>query len=144
MTISTKNPPTSFSLRRLFLHLSANPNLPFSTNDAFLISNSTIIFLLLLSPSLLFLYCGTDCRSFIRSLSQLKGHAGGVRKQTHTHTLKDMGCRARWVTAASRPRVKSLWRDARLSYALNRHSDRLQDTKRKSEAVERAGALSFI
>lgn len=85
MTISTKNPPTSFSLRLLFLHLSANPNLLFSSNDAFLISNSTIIFLLL-SPSLLFLYCGTDCRSFIGSLSRLKGHAGGVRKQTHTHS----------------------------------------------------------
>lgn len=51
---------------------------------------------------------------------------GPLKTHTHTHT-----CGARWVTAASRPGGKSLWRDARLSYALNLHSERLQDTKKK-------------
>lgn len=71
------------------------------------------------------LYCGADCRSIIRSLSRLKGLARAVRN-TQSYT-----CSARWVTAAPRPGGKSLWSDARLSYALNLYSDRLQDTKRK-------------
>lgn len=47
------------------------------------------------SLSLLFLYCDTDCRSFIRSLSRLKGLAGAVIKKktnnNNTHTLAELG-----------------------------------------------------
>lgn len=88
--------------------------------------------------SIFSLYCGAGCCSIIRSLSQLKGLVEAV-KNTQSHT-----CSARWVTAALRPRGKSLWRDAKLSYASNLHSDRLQGTKRKRGAVESAGAPSYI
>lgn len=67
--------------------------------------------------------------------------SGGLSGPCHgwrvsTGQLKDThACCARWVTAAVRPAYKSLRRYARLSCALNLHSDRLQDTKRKSSLV---------
>lgn len=137
MAISTNIHPPSFFYISLFLLSSQEKALIlkmpsaicyFEPNDGFLVSNFTSLFF---PPSLslfFFLYCSTHCRSFIRSLSRLKGLAGPFKKHTHSYSH---ACRARWVTAALRPRGKSLWRDARLSYALNLHSDRLQDTERK-------------
>lgn len=51
--------------------------------------NFMISFLKLHLSSLLWLYCGPDSSSFIRSLSRLKGLTGAVE---NTHTSKHRGC----------------------------------------------------